>query len=84
MVVKSFMAGIDAAKRWTHQVVSTATEVATPDTEAAGTPLPYVDQQVADELVGDGPPTWLGMRWHERSRSTSRLEQITCLGELAY
>lgn len=48
-----------------QEVASTATEVAAPDTEAAGTPLPYVDQEVAEELVGDGPPTWLGMRWRE-------------------
>src|SRR5699024_2770994 len=48
-----------------QEVASTATTVATPDNQAAGTPLPYVDQEVAEELVGDGPPTWLGMRWRE-------------------
>lgn len=43
---------------------STATEVA-PNDEGDGTPLPYVDQDVAEELVGDSAPTWLGMRWRE-------------------
>ncbi|MCV7532387.1 MULTISPECIES: hypothetical protein [Micrococcus] len=30
-----------------------------------GTPLPYVDPEVAAELAGEGPPVWMGTRWRE-------------------
>lgn len=33
--------------------------------EAAGTPLPYLDPEVAAELVSDSPPTWFGVRWRD-------------------
>ena len=33
--------------------------------EPAGTPLPYLDPEVAEELVSGGPPTWFGVRWRD-------------------
>lgn len=30
-----------------------------------GTPLPYLDPQVAAELAEEGPPVWMGTRWRE-------------------
>src|SRR5699024_9961018 len=33
--------------------------------EPAGTPLPYLDAEVAEELVSGGPPTWCGVRWSD-------------------
>lgn len=35
------------------------------DDEQTGTPLPYVDPEVAAELAGEGPPVWMGTRWRE-------------------
>lgn len=35
------------------------------DDGQTGTPLPYVDPEVAAELAGKGPPVWMGTRWRE-------------------
>lgn len=35
------------------------------DDGQTGTPLPYVDPEVAAELAGEGPPVWMGTRWRE-------------------
>ncbi|XJN90030.1 hypothetical protein ACHMXD_03085 [Micrococcus luteus] len=35
------------------------------DDGQTGTPLPYVDPEVAAELAGEGPPVWMGRRWRE-------------------
>lgn len=35
------------------------------DVAAASTPLPYLDPEVAEELLGEGPPTWFGVRWRD-------------------
>ncbi|NWN87280.1 MAG: hypothetical protein HLX51_01845 [Micrococcaceae bacterium] len=40
-------------------------ETPTSDDEAIGTPLPYLDQEVAEELISESPPTWLGTRWRD-------------------
>ena len=38
---------------------------ATDDDGQTGTPLPYVDPEVAAELAGEGPPVWMGTRWRD-------------------
>ncbi|QZY84627.1 hypothetical protein K7G68_02965 [Micrococcus luteus] len=35
------------------------------DDGRTGTPLPYVDPEVAAELAGEGLPVWMGTRWRE-------------------
>lgn len=35
------------------------------DDGQTGTPLPYVDPEVAAELAGEVPPVWMGTRWRE-------------------
>lgn len=30
-----------------------------------GTPLPYLDEELVEELAAEGPPAWLGVRWRE-------------------
>lgn len=35
------------------------------DDGQTGTPLPYVDPEIAAELAGEGPPVWMGTRWRE-------------------
>lgn len=31
----------------------------------SGTPLPYLDEELVEELAAEGPPSWLGVRWRE-------------------
>lgn len=33
--------------------------------EATSTPLPYLDPEVAEEMISSGPPTWFGVRWRD-------------------
>lgn len=37
----------------------------TDESQSTGTPLPYLDKELAQELSADGPPQWLGIRWRD-------------------
>lgn len=35
------------------------------ESQNSGTPFPYLDEELVEELAAEGPPSWLGVRWRD-------------------